>query len=855
MLQLALANLRYNLSRLVATLIAIAIGIGFMLGGGMLTDSLSVSLGGAVEAQYPTIDVVVRHESAGDGSFQLPASVLDEIRDVDGVKSAVGETSAAVGIRKGDGRAATMPGRLWLDSESIANATIDDGRAPSTADEIALDRATSASRDIEIGDTVTLTDAAGNRDVKVVGITSFGGIDAADPQGTTTLAPDQHVALGAEPGASDRILVDVDDGMSADAVIARLDRVLADGFLAADRDDFVESSIGGLGAIASTLSGPLRGFAFLALFVCGFVIANTYAAVLGQRTRELGLIRAIAATPWQVSRSVWFEAVGLGLIGSAVGIGFGFGVVNLTRSLLDRFADVRLPGGNVLRPGEIALAVGLGVLIPVASVSVAAIRAGRIAPVEAMRSGVVEPRQRSVVLSVLSLLILGTGVGMLFLGGSADGVLSGVLLGLGALVFVGGLLVSGRVIVRAVARALHPLARFGMATRLATDNLARNPKRTASTANALVVGVLLISLVSVVGNALKGEIVGLFGDDSTVDFTIAAETAIPNDVVRGAAKIDGVEAAVPVPFAFAVLDDQPNGVAVVDPADLERLESVVVLEGSLDDLGSDGIAVVDPTTFDLGDRGGVAESGDQNEGAGGGEQDEPPFADEKPAIGNVIDVQAPDGSTRTATIRATLEFNFDVVFLMNVVTPEFAEGFIDVREPQLMVLDVDDERYNDVSDELDELIAPYPTVQVSEGNIVASVIGDVLDVLVWVVNGLLGMSVAVAVIGIINTMSLSIFERRRELGLLRAVGMSARSARRMVRWEAVLISVIGTAIGVLGGLSLALLLLRPVELDSFSIPWTTLGGVALAGLAVGLFSSTFAVWRVSRLNVLESLQP
>jgi putative ABC transport system permease protein len=837
MLELAWENLKSNKGRLIATVVAIVTGVAFLSSGLMFTDAIRSSLGGTVEQQYPHVAAaVVPTEGRGDQT-RLPATLVPKVAAVDGVKSAVPDLNGPVNlITPGKQKPQQLTGRLWQDTPAVAPSRVVTGAPPTSAGEVAIDRGTAKDLDLKVGDSVKLATASGLVDAKLVGITAFGDQDAQDDDGTVSLS--HHDAFTAITGGVEeysQILVETSG--DAATTIRNLQDAMPTGVDVQNRDDFIKNQLGDAAAFADFLQPVLVGFSLLALFICGFVIANTFGVVVAQRTRELALLRAVGATPKQVRRSVRIEALLVGFLASVLGIAVGLVLVIVATAILKAFG-IQLPGsGAKLSVRTVLICLFVGTVVTWFSVIRASRRAARVPPAEAMRSVALEAPTRARSTVWLGVLAVGAAVTL-----TGAFVKNGYLLGLGALVAVIGVLASGPLLAKFAARLTRrPLLGLGMSGRLASDNVDRNPRRVSSTANALVIGVMLITLVTTAGGTLRRQAVDRLDQLSGTDLIVyGGATGIPPDLVSKITAEPGVAHAAAITQAPATVEGNEALVSGSDPATLQDASGFTVTKGSLREMGDGGVAAVDITTMG---------SGGRRRGGGG------LVPDRILHIGDPIVVEKLDGTKQTLKVEALLKFKIDAAFLGYLVTPGTFEQMFGQRPVSVISIKQTDPGDTSVKKSIEKLTDDYSTISVQAGNFVAQLVGTIIDVLIAGVNGLLGVSVLIALIGIVNTMTLSIIERRREIGLLRAVGMLPNEARRMIRAESIVISLFGTLVGLLAGIFLGYCLTRPIELPgaSFQFEWLRLGLVAIAGLLIGLVASLLPARRVSRMDVLDAL--
>ena len=840
MFRYALTSLRANLTRLASTALAVVIGITFLSAGLLLTDAMRAGLTGDVEAQYESVDLalVARSSEGGFGLLQtIPADTLELARSTDGVAAAAGEILADARVLRDDGSSVSLrsQGRAWIDDEALNPLTLLTGSAPDAEDDVVLDRGLAGDAGVGVGDTVRLETPAGVRAATVSGISSFGDQDALDPGGTISFPEDTAIDVlnSGLAGFSD-VIIRTDEDPAA--VAERLGSQVSGSVEVQTRAEFIETSTENAAAFIDILRPILSGFAYLAMFVAAFVIFNTFSVVVTQRLRELALIRAIGGTPAQVRRSLLVEGLGVGLGASVVGVVAGFAITHLVFWVLGRF-DLGLPSGRVsLTLGTVVLSIAVGTVVTVLSVMVPAFRAGRTKPVEAMRSSAVDTSGTSTARAIIGGTLLLGSLGFL----AANQVLDPqwYLIAPGALLLFIGLFVGGPLLARLFALLVRPLlSTAGLTGRLAADNSVRNPKRTATTANALVIGLFLVTLVTVSGEAIKSTVVDQLNQLSSSDFIIASERSIDPELVSAVADVEGVSNTAPLRFGVTTLADgvTPVFVSTADFDALADTAGTTVIAGSADLVtGGSGIAVPDLTDFG---------------GGGGGAQPTLGLGDEVTLLGV-------DGQDVTLRTEAVLEGNLDSLFLGYLVSEESFEALVGEQPVSLVFIRVEPGEADVVGGRLEAALDGFTDVEVQSGNFIGETVATVFDFLIGAINALLGMSVIVALVGIVNTMTLSIFERRQELGMVRALGMTRSQVGRMVRAEAVLIGLLGTVVGMAAGVLLSWVVVSSVGQGEIglSFNWARVGLIFAVGVLVGLIASVLPSRRATKLDMLEAMR-
>lgn len=851
MFRYALKSLRANFTRLIATALAVIVGIGFLGAGLMLTDAMRDGLTGTAEQQYAGVDLALSTGVGGaDMGFTqvLPTSVVDTAADTEGVEAAAGVVSGNVRVQRPDGSSANLRtiGRSWIDDDQLNPLQIVEGEAPSGQDDVVLDVELAEQAQASVGDTVEIETPLGPVDFQVVGLSRFGDSDSMDDGGTASFTTDRALEMLAGGAGYQAVLVRTggDDAQVAQ-VADRLRAEVPGTVLVETRAEYIEAATETAAAFLDFLRPVLQGFAYLALFVAAFVIFNTFSVVVTQRFRELALIRAIGGTPAQVRRSLILEGFGIGVIASALGVLAGGLFALLVQWVLGLF-DVVLPGSGVkVTFGTVLVCMLAGTIVTVLSVVIPAFRAGRTKPVEAMRSSAIDTSGTSKVRAAFGAAFLVLAALLLALNQLGDP--KWYLIAPGALFLFLGTFVGGPLLARAFAIATRPLlSLFGLTGRLATDNSVRNPRRTATTANALVIGLFLVTLVTVSGEAMKTSIVTELNKLSSSDYIVASTAAIPDSLVDEVEATDGVSASAPV-RSSAVVDLATGEEYFLSTGDLDTLETTAGIKIGDGDAAAvtdgEGIAIADVNEIFGGSSGGSSSpQGQSGEG-----------------LGDVVRVRAADGSELTLTVAATLDGELDTLMLGSYVSPATFERALGEQPVNMIFVRVDPGEATEVGRRLEKVLDDYTGVEVIPGNFFGQIFATVFDFLIGAVNGLLGMSVIVALVGIVNTMTLSIFERRGELGMVRALGMTRQQVGRMVRIEAVLIGLLGTIVGMASGILLAWVIISSLSETvgggiDLSFNWARVGLIFVVGLAVGVLASLLPARRATRLDMLDAMK-
>jgi putative ABC transport system permease protein len=829
---LVFSSVRHNRSRYIATLVAILTGVAFFAATGFVADAVIASLEGDAERQYGNVDVAVVARSVDDNTLgsaaqnlKLAGGVADRIAATPGVAATGGVLTGAIGFVGKNGKpfATNAVGRLWIADEQLNPLDLAQGRAPTAPDEIVIDRGLANDRHLKLGQTIPTLTLAGRYPARIVGISRFGSADSIDSNGTVSL-PDSRAFAALNSGKRQYDELYVRGPGSEEALRARIAALVPPAFEAQTGAKFLKDKRDSIGAVGRYLRNALQAFAILALLVGGFVIYNTFSVIVAQRVRELAVLSAIGATPKQIKRMLRWEGIVIGLLGSALGLLAGIALAFVLMAVLDAAGAALAGSGLSVEPRNVVGALVLGTGITIASVTIPARRAARTEPVEAMRSSAVEaaalPRSRAVIATTL---LAASVVGLLFGGGIATIALATVALFVAGIVAAPYTAVHGARIVRPVA------ARLGLEGRLAVDNIARSPRRTATTSNALLIGVFLVTLVTVAGSNLKDYAVEEINSLGSADYLIESKGgSIDPTLVKRFEAIKDVNRVAPFSREPVTVDGKAGGLSTGDIGTIQRVANVKAVKGSVDAVGPGSIAL----------NGSL------------------PAAQ----LGRTVTVANSDGQSRRLKVVAVLDRDsIDAAQLGSYVDARTFRNVVGDKAPTVAFMDVKDGARSETKDAIDELADTRPDVTATEGNALGRLLGSIFDFLIKAVDGLLMMSVIIALIGIVNTLSLAIIERRRELGLLRVVGMTDHLVQRMVRIESLLIAALGTLTGVALGLFAGWALIHAIDRLSdaslkFSVPYGTMVLVLVLGVVLGVLASLLPSRRSTRLDVLEALQ-
>jgi putative ABC transport system permease protein len=847
----ALKGLLGRKLRTILTAFAIVLGVATVSGTYVLTDSIDRAFDSIFTDVRKGSNVVISGKSAFDlnsdeTGITEPAfdeSLLDKVRTLPGVDQAEGSVDGEAQLIGRDGKAIVYGGAPNL-GFSIANPespfnplSLVAGSWPA-AREVVVDKATAGKEDIDIGDIIGVQAEGSVQRLNVAGLVKFGSV--ATIGGATLAGFDLETAqnLFGEPGKLDEIAVASKPGVTDPELMQQIRKILPAGTQVRTGSAVAEDDAEGTNEFISFLQTFLLSFGGVALFVGSFVIANSLSITIAQRTRELATLRTLGASRRQVRRSIVIEALVMGALASIVGLFLGLALAKGLFSLFDVVGFTLPNQGLSFETRTIVVSLLVGVVVTLLASLRPAVRATRVPPIAAVREGATLPESRfaryrlpaSILLSVLG--FAGLVWGLFAPGLGTAGVLL-FMLGGTLLVFFGIALLSVRLVYPLASALGWPATRIGGAAgRLARDNSQRNPQRTASTASALMIGLALVTLVSVLAAGIVSSFKGSVNDLwRNADYAITAQnnfSPIPIAASEAVAKTPGVTAVGNVRGGEAFIFGEGRNLTAVDPPTAEMF-SIEWKQGSS--------AV--PRT--LGDNGAFVDDGfaeDHGLRLGSRVQLTFPNSAQKEFVVKGIFDPPPGGSPFAGvTISAA---TFDRYFEQ----PRNLFSFLLMRGGQTEA--------NEAA--LDRTLDAFPNAKAAtREKFIDNQISGLSSVL-NILYVLLALSVVVSLFGIVNTLVLTVFERTREIGMLRAIGMTRRQVRRMIRHESVITALIGAAIGIVLGVVLAALLIARVDFIQFSLPTGQLVIFALAAIVVGIIAAIFPARRASRLNPLEALQ-
>jgi ABC-type antimicrobial peptide transport system permease subunit len=842
---LAIRGLVAHKLRLVVTLVAIALGVAFVSSAMIFSATTNAALDRLFTVAGKGTDAVVRpqqlfagnDEAGNSADVPVPATVLRTVQGVDGVAKVHGAVSGFAAIVDRHGKVVTSAqgapqiGVDWSEDPDFSTTHLRSGRGPRVPDEIAIDVASAKKTGYRVGDRVTVVLPGPSHTFTLAGIFALGGANSTGGMSIVAfeLATAQRLLME-QPGTYSRIDVHARPGVSQTQVRNAIARVLPTGFEALTGREASDEASGDLRSSLDIFPKLLLWFSVVAVLVGSFIIVNTFSILVAQRTRELALLRAVGASRRQVRRLMLGEAAGLGLIGSLLGLGAGTALAVGLRALVNLIGGDLPPNGLVLSASTVLWAFAVGTLVTLAAAYVPARRAATVPPVAAMLDGTA-PRIRSLRRRAWAGSVMTTAgvVSMGAAGANPTGSNAGSLLGVGALLVFAGVMMLSPVLGTPAARILGwPFARFlGGAGMLGRENAQRNPRRTAAAASALMIGLALSGAVTVMASSLKASLDRQLDEGLGSDYVVSSKGENPFSprAMEAVGRVPGVRRAVAIRTARLELDGRVRSAVAGDPRALAAPYRLKMTDGSLS--LADGELLISnqtakstdwivgttvPARFADGGRGNLRVAGI--------------YAD--PPIGPAIILDP-------ASYRA--HYPSALISQIEIITAPGADAVATRRG-------------------LQSALRAWPGLDLQDQEHIKAAAHSSIDEFVSAILALLALSVVIAALGIVNTLGLSVIERTREIGLLRAVGMERRQVRRMIRYESLIIAVFGALLGLGLGVLYGSALQRASAADGMavlSIPFRQLGLYLLAAIAIGVSAAIWPARRAARLRILRAI--
>ena len=842
MFRIALKGILGRKARLILTSLAVILGTSFLAGTSVFSDTLNRTFDNLFSDVFKNVDAYVRSTQVIEGDFgqeerqRISADLVSVVEKVPGVRDASPDIQAFARIIGKDGKPIGSDGQgpptFGSVGEEFAGAlwSTAEGKWANGPTEVVIDEASAKAGKYVLGDTVKVVAQSGSREFTLVGIASYG--DVRSPGGATFALFDSVTAAEflAKPGFIDAILIS-GDGSVSDAKLSKAiqdvlpttskTETLTGAEITLETQDQIGSALDFFGILLST-------FSFIALGVGCFVIYNVFSISAAQRQRENALLRAIGASRKQITRAMLIEATVVGLLGSVIGLVAGIGLSAGLSALL-RAVNVDIPsGGLVLSQNTVTSTIIIGLIVTVLSAILPARRAGKVPPLAAMRATaleIAEPGRKRLYTGLLS-IALGLAVIVAVVTGASNN-----YLGIGILFVFIGTIVLGPIIARPVAMFLgRPAARFrGVTGVMARQNSARNPKRTSRTASPVLIGVALVTAVTALAASIKGQIDDVFTAQFKGDYAISTDArgfgGISPSLAVDLNKLPEIEKATGFGFLTVKIEDKGQYLTTITPKTIEGVWDIGLINATYSDLTTSDIFVSEKTA-----------------------------KKKSIAIGSVLQTTFGDGSTRPLKVAG---------FFVNDEIGNYIANSALVDGSAIIMFDIgvyiktkDSVGKAEAFTALDKAVKKYGQGELLTKQEYINKQSGQVNQLLGLIYGLLMLSVIISIVGIIITLLLSVFERQRELALLRAVGMTRSQVRTTVRWESVITSLLGAVLGIILGIGLGWVIvfaLKDQGLTSFKLPVGPTIVIMIMSFIVGLFAAIYPAWRATRVNILDAL--
>jgi putative ABC transport system permease protein len=850
----SLRNVLAHKGRMALSAVAVVLSVAFVSGTLVFTDTMNATFDKLFAAT--SADVTVSPKSAGEADEisstgrpeALPAEALAEARQADGVESAEGVvvSMGVTVVNAGNENVGATSGAPtiaanWTDVER-RSMRITSGHAPRGPTEVMVDADTAEKHGLRLGDELRTIAATGDHPARISGIAAF---EVTNPGAAVVYfdtATAQRMLLGDRSAYTD-IAVAAEDGVTHRQLKRNVAAALgADAFTYRTQQETADADRQDVGAFLDVLKYAMLGFAGIAVLVGVFLIVNTFSMLVAQRTREIGLLRAVGASRGQVNRSVLAEALLMGVVGSVAGIGAGVGLAIGLMKLMGTMGMNLSTDELTVKATTPAIGLVLGVVVTVLAAWLPARRAGRISPMAALRdAGAPADGRAGAVRAVLGVLLTAVGGAALYAASEAEEASSGAgMLGLGVVLSLVGFIVVGPLLAGAVVRVLGfvVLRVFGSVGRLAERNALRNPRRTGATGAALMIGLALVASLSVVGSSMVASATEELDKSVGADFIVSSDTGQPI-IPQAAERVARAEGLADV-VEYKLLD-----VALTT-------EDGTTVRGETLNAASPSYAEVLRVETKQGELADAYRPNSMSVFAG--------FAQEhglKP--GDTVRADFAQGRTAELTVRAVTSDEVVIdkgAMYTSIATVERYVGESKMPLNSLMFATAEDGEEEAAYAALKKALEPYPQYTVRDQADYKETLQNQVGQLLNMVYGLLALAIVVAVLGVVNTLALSVVERTREIGLMRAIGLSRRQLRRMIRLESVVIALFGALLGLglgMGWGAAAQQLLALEGLRVLEIPWVTIGWVFAGSALVGLVAALVPAFRAGRMNVLNAI--
>lgn len=856
MRKVSLRNVFAHKLRLALTVIAVVLGTSFISGAFMFTNSLSDTFDSAVQNAFTDVDVAVTPADGEEHVKKEDRAKLEKDDKVAAVnvidnKTVVVAREDASPLQTGGG---TSSLGLWYSPEdSVAKPNeLVEGAAPKGEKEAVVNASAAEQHGIKVGDKLLVVEPDERYTMKATGIYEPAMEEAATG---VRLYMDAKAYLGGNGGVAKQVVVKGADGVEPQALVDHLNKEYPKNFTAETGEKLAEEMSDAISSALKFVNYFLVAFGLIALLVGTFIIANTFSMIVAQRTKEFALLRALGASRRQITNSVVVEAIIIGVLGSILGVFAGVGLVAAIKAVMEK-QGMPLGDSLGLSVSAVVVPIVLGTLVTVASAWAPAQRAGAVEPVEAMRSTESAAGSSLKVRSILGFLVLAVGVAAAVFGAwvmsDASTATRAILVGVGAFGLIVGFFLAGPALSLPIVPVFGRLigAPFGAVGKLAATNSQRNPRRTSATAFALTLGLALVTAIGMLGASMKTSVADVMEDKVRADYILSGPTTggfpTPSETPKLAREVEGVDKVLAMTMAPAAVDGKASVAYQMsmsfgvdeNPADFINME---VVEGDVNLKDNPGFIATD-------------EFAKKNGWVVGKEYD---LTSAAAAMAEQKGAKLADAKTEKVKLIGTFKRN-EVIENM-AVSQEKLDKIVSPGQTRTQLVGVNLAEGADpeqVRPTLEEAVKDLVVVQIMSAEEFSDQAAQAVNQMLAILYGLLALAVIIAILGIVNTLTLGVIERRQEIGMLRAVGTQRRQIRTMITLEAVQISVFGAVMGMLIGLGLGWAFLEVLSsqgLDTITVPWGQLAIMLAASGVVGVIAAIWPGARAAKTPPLEAI--
>lgn len=834
MLRLALKSVRHNPKRLILTAVAVALGVALVSSVFTFTNSLSKGFGDLFSEIYSTVDVVVEPDPESDVDPLAKAGLFTE-EDVAEIKALDGVTAVGGGVAYEMGSLLNEAGDAplgmgaptliynWLGIPDLDRSTLIDGRAPEAQGEVVVDVDTFRKLKIDLGETAKIASETGVIEVTVVGTVRFGENNELQTASLLYATEDTVREIGGGLTGYSTIGATTAEGVDPATVADAITPLLPEDARSITAEQKAKEQTEALGDILRYVDIFAMVFGLVALFVGAYIIVNTFRIIVTQRTRELGLLRAIGAQGSQIRSMILLEAAAVGFLASTVGIALGWLLAVTGAAIMEAFSG-NILGTITLPLDALAWGYGLGMAITVISALLPAIHASNISPMEALREAGTSGKKPLTVRNIVGGAMTIAGIAAIFVGLYASVPKPAYWVGAGAVLNVLGVTLLAAQVLVPMAFGLRGILTkwWGVNGKLAANNIRREPRRSANTAAALMIGVMLLALVATFTESLKDTFTSQFKGNNAELFITSQTGPVPQGALDLIQDTDGVQDIVRMGFDEVRFEGESYAITY---ADTERASELFDFASDRPLSDIDGGVFIDPSIQALGYK-----------------------------VGDMLTLEGP-GGTLTLPVTGLYTNEGDQAFLV-----DWFEGEELVAETSIFQAMINFEEGADVdatTDAVNESIAEeFPLVLPQSPSELEQFFNQILTILIGVVSALLGAALTIALMGVANTLLLSVTERTREIGLLRAVGVKRGAVWGMITLESVVMALFGTILGIILGVGLGAALVDSLQDYGFErvvIPWGWIVIYTISSMVAGVVAAIWPAYRASRLDILKAI--